>query len=84
MRHRQLDAARDIRSADAHHDTLRLLTLAVTRHLHATDQPTPADRDLWWHLTALTVPHDNATLPLADMVAERHWADTPDELRRSA
>lgn len=69
----------------AHRDALRLLTLAVTRHLHATDQPTPADLDLWWHLTVLTVPHDDATLPLADMVAGRHWADGPDEeLRRTA
>lgn len=68
----------------AHRDALRLLTLAVTRHLHDTPEPSPADRRLWAWLTVLAVPRDDGATSLADMVAGRHWAATPDELRRSA
>lgn len=75
--------ARNSRENIAHREALRRLTLAVTRHLTCTDQPTPADRELWAWLTVLAVPYEDRTASLADMVAGRHWADT-DELRRTA
>ncbi len=72
------------RENDHHRDALRHLTLAVTRHLNATPEPTEPDRRLWAWLTVLAVPHNDGTASLADMVAGKHWADTPDELRKSA
>lgn len=75
---------RDSRENLHHRDTLRLLTLAVTRHLRDTDQPTAADRRLWAWLTVLTAPNDNHAMSLADLVAGRHWTDLPDELRSTA
>lgn len=75
---------KNARENDAHRDALRLLTLAVTRHLNATPDPTEPDRRLWAWLTVLAVPHNDHVMSLADLVADRYWADTPDELRRTA
>lgn len=72
---------RNRRENQLHRQGLRRLTLAVTRHLAATDQPTAADRELWAWLTVLTVPFDDVTATLADMVAARRWAETPGQLR---
>lgn len=70
---------------ETHREALRLLTLAVTRHVHATPNPTPADRELWAWLTVLTVPRGEGVASLADMVATRHWhVRTSDELRSTA
>lgn len=76
--------AGDSRDNDHHRDTLRLLTVAVARHLRDTDHPTPADRRLWAWLTVLTAPHHQRPMSLADLLAGRHWTDIPDELGETA